>query len=311
MHSFALTERYLVLVTFPLVVNPLQLALGGRPFIENYRWKPELGTSSWSSIAAAASWSAPSRPSPASPSTTSTPSSAGSEIVIDMAAYEDAAIVDSLYIDRVRTDPPTGSALARPVRYRILPDRDDVIEEELSDVGAGATAGRLRGAEWPPLPFPLRGRRPPRRRCAGLYRPTGQARRRERRGDDLVRAGHIPGGAGLRSLTGARSKRGPGCPAVGRPRQSPAPPRSCSCWMRDARRGWPGPGPAPHPVRLPRPVLRLSGSGRRRLGCRRVGPACSSSKRRVGSLRVVQKAAMTRKAANRKAVFSASSWASS
>ena len=43
MHSFAMTERHLVLVGFPLVVNPLQLALGGRPFIENYRWKPELG----------------------------------------------------------------------------------------------------------------------------------------------------------------------------------------------------------------------------------------------------------------------------
>ena len=44
MHSFALTERYAMLVAFPLVVNPLRLALAGRPFIENYRWKPELGT---------------------------------------------------------------------------------------------------------------------------------------------------------------------------------------------------------------------------------------------------------------------------
>ena len=26
------------------MVNPLTLALSGRPYIENYRWKPELGT---------------------------------------------------------------------------------------------------------------------------------------------------------------------------------------------------------------------------------------------------------------------------
>ncbi len=44
MHSFGLTERWIVLAEFPLVVNPLALALSGRPYIENYRWKPELGT---------------------------------------------------------------------------------------------------------------------------------------------------------------------------------------------------------------------------------------------------------------------------
>ena len=44
MHSFGLTERWLVLAEFPFVVNPPRLAFSGRPYIENYRWKPELGT---------------------------------------------------------------------------------------------------------------------------------------------------------------------------------------------------------------------------------------------------------------------------
>ena len=44
MHSFGMTERHAVLVEFPLVVDPLRLAFGGRPFIENYRWEPERGT---------------------------------------------------------------------------------------------------------------------------------------------------------------------------------------------------------------------------------------------------------------------------
>ena len=44
MHSFGMTEQYLVLVEFPLVVSPLQLLVSGKPFIENYHWKPERGT---------------------------------------------------------------------------------------------------------------------------------------------------------------------------------------------------------------------------------------------------------------------------
>src|SRR5581483_6641609 len=44
MHSFSITERYLVLAEYPFVVNPPALALSGRPFIENYTWKPERGT---------------------------------------------------------------------------------------------------------------------------------------------------------------------------------------------------------------------------------------------------------------------------
>ena len=43
MHSFAMTERYLVLTEFPLVVDPLRMLLAAEPFIRNYRWEPERG----------------------------------------------------------------------------------------------------------------------------------------------------------------------------------------------------------------------------------------------------------------------------
>jgi carotenoid cleavage dioxygenase-like enzyme len=44
MHSFALTERYQILVEFPFVVNPIDLIHRTKPFIFNYTWKPERGT---------------------------------------------------------------------------------------------------------------------------------------------------------------------------------------------------------------------------------------------------------------------------
>src|SRR3954469_952126 len=44
MHSFGMTERFVILAEYPLTVNPLKLALGGRSFIESYEWQPERGT---------------------------------------------------------------------------------------------------------------------------------------------------------------------------------------------------------------------------------------------------------------------------
>jgi len=44
MHSFGMTENYLVLTEFPLVVNPLALMFRSQPFIKNFKWQPERGT---------------------------------------------------------------------------------------------------------------------------------------------------------------------------------------------------------------------------------------------------------------------------
>ncbi len=44
MHSFATTENYIILTEYPFVLNPLDLVLSSKPYIENYRWKPQNGT---------------------------------------------------------------------------------------------------------------------------------------------------------------------------------------------------------------------------------------------------------------------------
>jgi carotenoid cleavage dioxygenase-like enzyme len=38
-----MSEDHLILTEFPLVVNPIDLKLSGKPFIRNYRWEPERG----------------------------------------------------------------------------------------------------------------------------------------------------------------------------------------------------------------------------------------------------------------------------
>jgi beta,beta-carotene 9',10'-dioxygenase len=132
MHSFGLSERWLVLAEFPLVVNPLALALSGRPYIENYRWKPELGTrftlverstgeaiGGFQSDACFAFHHVNAYDD-------------GDEVVVDLCAYDDAGVIEDLYLDRLRSGvKPLASA--ELTRFRLRPLDRSVSRERLSD----------------------------------------------------------------------------------------------------------------------------------------------------------------------------------
>ena len=133
MHSFGLTERWLVLAEFPYVVNPLALALSGRPYIENYRWKPEFGTRF--TLVDRATGEA----------TTGFQTDAcfafhhvnayedGGEVIVDLCTFPNAGIVEDLYLDRLRAGKPvTPSALTR---FRLRPADRSVRRERLAEEG--------------------------------------------------------------------------------------------------------------------------------------------------------------------------------
>lgn len=44
MHSFVMTENFIVLIEPPMLLNQLQFIFSRKPFIQNYHWKPEVGT---------------------------------------------------------------------------------------------------------------------------------------------------------------------------------------------------------------------------------------------------------------------------
>jgi beta,beta-carotene 9',10'-dioxygenase len=133
MHSFGLTERWLVLAEFPYVVNPLALALSGRPYIENYRWKPELGTRF--TLVDRATGEA----------TTGFQTDAcfafhhvnayedHGEVIVDLCTTPDAGIVEDLYLDRLRAGKPITPAGLTRFRLR-LADRS-VRREQLAEQG--------------------------------------------------------------------------------------------------------------------------------------------------------------------------------
>lgn len=130
MHSFGLTDRHVVLHENALVVNPLDLARARAPFIQNYRWKPELGSrlhlfdratgehrGVWETDAAFCFHHV-------------NTFEDGDETVVDMVVFDDPTIIDELYLDHLDDD-----ARVRPQnrvrRLRLAPGGKVTADETL------------------------------------------------------------------------------------------------------------------------------------------------------------------------------------
>lgn len=133
MHSFGLTGNHAILVEFPLFFSPLGLALKRKAYIGNARWKPERGArfllmdlrdghlaGTWHADAFFAFHHV-------------NAFERDGEVVVDLCAYPDAAIIDRLFLDRLQE--PDGGALpgAELRRYRLRPGQSRAVPEPLSD----------------------------------------------------------------------------------------------------------------------------------------------------------------------------------
>jgi carotenoid cleavage dioxygenase-like enzyme len=131
MHAFGMSERYLILAEYPLRVNPLSLAFSGRAFIKNYRWQPQEGTR----------FQVIDRETGALRGTYETDSffcfhhvnafERGGELVVDLVAFEDASIIDALYLDE--RGPAGGLPPSELRRYTIGLDSGSVRSEPLAE----------------------------------------------------------------------------------------------------------------------------------------------------------------------------------
>jgi carotenoid cleavage dioxygenase-like enzyme len=131
-HSFGLTERFVVLGEFPFRVDPLRLAFSNRPFIENYRWEPERGTRIWLIDRGDGEIQGPFETDAIFGFHHVNAFERDDEIVVDLCAYEDTEIVRAFYLDRLRTANPD---IPTPwlERWRIDPAGKRVRRERLAD----------------------------------------------------------------------------------------------------------------------------------------------------------------------------------
>jgi len=101
-HSFGMSERHLVIVEFPLVVNPISLLLWLRPYIENFRWKPSRGTRIHVFDRASGEHvrSVTADPFFAFHHVNAYDDEDGA-VVVDLVAYDDASVIESFYLHRL------------------------------------------------------------------------------------------------------------------------------------------------------------------------------------------------------------------
>lgn len=134
MHSFAITERFVVLVEFPFVAIPATIPLSQRPFIENYRWRPRRGTRFRVVELQTGRLRGTYEGEPFFAFHHVNAFERDGEIVIDVCAYEDAEIVRGLYLENLRREKPI---LPDPEmrRCRLRLDGSRVQYERLTDVG--------------------------------------------------------------------------------------------------------------------------------------------------------------------------------
>jgi carotenoid cleavage dioxygenase-like enzyme len=146
MHSFAVTPRYVILLEWPLTVNPLKLAaspLTGKPFIDNYRWDGDAD----SRLLVIERQTGKLRHETAAPTGFAFHQvnawEEGDDIVVDLCLYDDAGIIECCRLAHLR-DPDTTFPTAKLTRLRIQPGGAVGLE-------SGSTLGAILGSAKPAL----------------------------------------------------------------------------------------------------------------------------------------------------------------
>jgi carotenoid cleavage dioxygenase-like enzyme len=133
MHSFALTERYAVLVAGPLVVKPIELALRRGGLIESFRWKPGRATQIYVLDRRTGDRVANLETDALFCFHHVNAFERDGEIVMDLVGYDDPGVIDRFYWDAIDAESREG---APPTvrRYRLpLSGGGHVTVEQLSD----------------------------------------------------------------------------------------------------------------------------------------------------------------------------------
>ncbi len=132
-HSFGMTENYMILAEYPLTVNPLKLLLSGKPFIANFTWRPERGAR-FLVVSKEDGKLVRSHSAEAFFSFHHINAfEEGGDIVVDISAFPDDQLVQQLYLKRLRSERGGDIAFPEFRRYRLPKDGGEATYELLSE----------------------------------------------------------------------------------------------------------------------------------------------------------------------------------
>jgi len=155
MHSFGMSADHLILTEFPLVVNPIDLRLSGKPFIQNYRWEAERGLV-FHVVEKDTGQLVRTAKADASFAFHHVNAFAdGGGLAVDAVTYPDATIIDQLYLARLRAG-TTITAIGKLTRFHVpLASEAPVTRRTLADlplelprINYGAHAGEPYRYVW-------------------------------------------------------------------------------------------------------------------------------------------------------------------
>jgi carotenoid cleavage dioxygenase-like enzyme len=120
MHSFGMSDRYLILTEYPLKLpTSLALLLRNKPFIENYKWLPEEGTRFTIFDKNTGAVVAQSEAEPFFAFHHINAFAHNGELIVDLAAYENAGIIEQLYLENLTRDAASVRVDSQVRRYRV------------------------------------------------------------------------------------------------------------------------------------------------------------------------------------------------
>lgn len=242
MHSFGMTQSHVVLAEFPLVANPLELAMGKQSFIESFHWKPGRGTRFTLVDRATGAPRAQIEAEPFFAFHHVNAFETDGEVVVDLCAYPDPGIIDALFLDRLRAG--TAGAAAPAAAVPPAPGGRGRPRRAARRGAVRAAAALVRPCQRRPYRYTYGASGCSRRRAPGW---TSSSRRTSR--PDGPRSG----GSRASTLVSRSSWPRP-TPRARTPAScsrscstATAAPRSCSSWTPRRSRSWPAPRP-PHAV---------------------------------------------------------------
>jgi carotenoid cleavage dioxygenase-like enzyme len=135
LHSFGMSQNYIILAEFPFVVNPISLLLWLKPYIENFQWEPGRGTPFTILNRHTGEIVGRFESDPFFAFHHVNAFERGDELIMDMVSYDDASIIQSYYLNRLKdADNELPFGTLRRYRLPLSQKRGRVEEETLSDV---------------------------------------------------------------------------------------------------------------------------------------------------------------------------------
>lgn len=105
-HSFAITQKFVVLLETPLLLEPLELLLSGKPYIKNYHWLPEKPARIFIIDKEKGSLEATIETDPCFTFHHVNAYEVPGRIILDLVAYNDPSIIDAFYLNRTKESKP-------------------------------------------------------------------------------------------------------------------------------------------------------------------------------------------------------------